>query len=92
MNKAFVPFSLSARAPVPAAAGQAKAAAEPQPSTPFRPLACAAPSTPPAPAAGGEPIVTLERDGQRITRIKVQCCCGHVIELACESKRSAPEF
>jgi hypothetical protein len=47
-------------------------------------MASIAAPTPPAPAAGAEPIVTLERDGQRITRIKVQCCCGHVIELACE--------
>ncbi len=92
MNQAFVPFSLSARAPAPAGDGQAKAATEPLPSTPFRPLACAAASTPPVPAAGGEPIVTLEREGPRITRIKVQCCCGHVIELACKSKGSVPEF
>jgi hypothetical protein len=27
-------------------------------------------------------VVTVERDGQRITRIVVQCPCGHVIELA----------
>jgi hypothetical protein len=82
MNQGFVPLSLSARAP--AAAGQAKAATEPQASRPFRPLTSADASTPPAPATGGGPIVTLERDGPRITRIKVQCCCGHVIELACE--------
>jgi hypothetical protein len=76
MNKGFVPLSLSA---LPKAPGQ------PQSSPSFRPLGGAPPvSTPSAPAAGAEPIVTLERDGSRITRIKIQCCCGHVIELACE--------
>jgi hypothetical protein len=85
MNQGFVPLSLSARAAAPAAAAQSKGAVEPRPSMPFRPLAAAAGSTPPVPAAGGEPIVTLERDGSRITRITIQCCCGHVIELACES-------
>ncbi|MGO8674276.1 MAG: hypothetical protein ACLQVX_00245 [Limisphaerales bacterium] len=84
MNPSFVPFSLSARAAAPAAA-QTKLDAEPPPSRSFRPMASAAASTPQVLAAGAEPIVTLERDGSRITHIKIQCCCGHVIELACES-------
>jgi hypothetical protein len=73
MNQGFVPLTLSA---------QPKTGVQPQAPRPFRPLA--APSAPPPPAAGAEPIVTLEREGTRVTRIKIQCCCGHVIELACE--------
>jgi len=30
-----------------------------------------------------EPQVTLERDGNRITRITIQCACGQVLELNC---------
>lgn len=36
---------------------------------------------PPAPAAA--PTVTLVREGDRVTRIRVQCPCGQVIELEC---------
>ncbi len=30
-----------------------------------------------------EPKVTLERDGDRISSIRVQCSCGQVMDLAC---------
>lgn len=48
-----------------------------------------------APASGGisnaasgvrqkcEPKVTVERVGDRVTRIQVQCSCGEVIDLSC---------
>jgi hypothetical protein len=32
---------------------------------------------------GCEPRVTLDRNGDRITGIRVQCSCGQVIELVC---------
>ncbi len=83
MRQGFVPLALSSRSPAaqPAAGGKAPAAAPAQP--PFQPLTPSAPAASATPAAAGEPIVTVERDGQRITRIVVQCPCGHVIELAC---------
>ena len=31
----------------------------------------------------GEPHLTLQRDGDRITNIRIQCGCGQVMELAC---------
>jgi hypothetical protein len=37
-------------------------------------------------AAGGktcEPRLTVQRDGDRIANIRVQCSCGQIIELAC---------
>jgi hypothetical protein len=37
-----------------------------------------------APAAGAQPVVTLEKDGDRVTRIRIECTCGQVIELDCE--------
>ena len=30
-----------------------------------------------------EPKVTLERDGDRISSIRVHCSCGQVLDLAC---------
>lgn len=31
----------------------------------------------------GEPRLTMQRDGDRITNIRIQCGCGQVMELAC---------
>lgn len=30
-----------------------------------------------------KPTVTLQKDGDRVTHIRVQCGCGEVIELEC---------
>jgi len=30
-----------------------------------------------------EPQLSLQRDGDRITHIRIQCSCGQVMELAC---------
>ena len=35
-------------------------------------------------ASASEPRVTLERDGDRVSRIRVECACGQVIVLVCE--------
>ncbi|WCJ58207.1 hypothetical protein NXS98_10770 [Fontisphaera persica] len=50
--------------------------------TRFEPLA----SLLPAPACGADPAgprVELERNGRTITRIRIICTCGQVIELDC---------
>jgi hypothetical protein len=31
----------------------------------------------------GEPRVTLQREGDRITHLRIQCTCGQIIDLAC---------
>ena len=36
-----------------------------------------------AAGAAGKPVVTLQREGERITGIRVECVCGQVFELAC---------
>ena len=43
-------------------------------------------TTPMAPATPGlcQPRITLQRDGPTITSIRIQCACGHVMELECE--------
>jgi hypothetical protein len=46
------------------------------------------PAGPPPPAAEAgrrEPQVTIERDGDRITRILIRCSCGQLHELLCTS-------
>lgn len=37
-----------------------------------------------APSATDKATVTLEKDGERVTRIRIACRCGEVIELDCE--------
>jgi hypothetical protein len=76
MTPGFAPLTLPA-APV-AAAGTGT-----RPIPGFRPLVVQAASVPAAPAAGVEPKVTIERDGDRVTCIIIQCPCGHTIELTC---------
>ena len=34
-------------------------------------------------AACGEPVVTLQRDGDIVARIRIQCGCGRVLDLDC---------
>jgi hypothetical protein len=43
------------------------------------PAACAA--TPPS---NHSPIVTLRREGERVTGIRIQCSCGQILDLTCE--------
>jgi hypothetical protein len=55
---------------VPQAAAPAPAAAAGQPPQP-------------APACAHEPSITVDREGERIKTIRIQCTCGKVIELGC---------
>jgi hypothetical protein len=46
-------------------------------------------ATTPAPAAAphvqhGPPKVTLEKQGDTITHIRIECSCGQITELKCE--------
>ena len=82
MGDNFVPLFPRSNGSVPTAprvhrnAGPAKADS-------FQPLAA-------TPAAGHpcgpvrEPRMTLEREGARVTKIRIECSCGQIIELACE--------
>jgi hypothetical protein len=82
MTNTFVPFVTM---PVPAAEtappplkappqAQARAVFEPLPES----------GQPAAPAKNcGQPSVTLQRQGEVISGIRVECGCGQVIELAC---------
>jgi hypothetical protein len=85
MNKDFVPFQV----PVSDGSrskteGRTEVILRGQKAVVFRPLAQTAGHPPATPNAHGEPSVTLERDGERVTRIKVHCPCGNDFELACD--------
>jgi hypothetical protein len=88
-NEAFVP--LAAASPRPASERREFRATVISPSSqaqPFQSIAAAAaviPSAanPAAHVAHGEPKVTLQRNGNQVTGIHIQCSCGQVMELSC---------
>jgi hypothetical protein len=48
----------------------------------FEPLAPGVGAVPPAQACG-RPVVTLQKQGDVVSGIRIECGCGQVIELAC---------
>jgi hypothetical protein len=81
MDDTFIPLlPLPANAAEPAASPRLKVLpGQPSPQ-PFQPMASALPAR----SCGPEkPAVTLERDGDHVTRVRIQCPCGQVLELEC---------
>jgi len=77
-DEAFVPLTSTA-APTDQRADQ-RVTILPQAANaqPFRPLTAGA-----AAHATCEPRVTVQRDGDRVSLIQIQCGCGQLIEVAC---------
>jgi hypothetical protein len=48
------------------------------------PLPGRSPSLANPPTAVPQPTVTVQRDGNRITLIRIECVCGQVIEMGCD--------
>jgi hypothetical protein len=85
MNKSFVPFSASPPSVTSTGPGlRAKAVVDSKLAEAFRPITGSDLPASTVSSALHEPKVTLEREGSRVTCIKVQCLCGHIIELTCE--------
>jgi hypothetical protein len=82
----FVPFDpipTSAARP-PSASGNLKVVPKGESSSAFTPLqTTGAPHVHGPGERGGQPVVTLQREGDRVTGLRVECGCGQVIELAC---------
>ena len=81
MSESFVPLA-------PAPAESREAAFAPIDSKGLAPKT--APSAPTAPGAAGtgpeastKPVVTLRRNGEIVSGIRIQCGCGQVIDLVC---------
>jgi hypothetical protein len=85
MSAEFVPFSVSQTDGIRLQTSpRTQVVADGKSAAAFLPLTRSGPQEPASPHAHDEPTVSVERDGDRVTRIKVQCPCGNVIELACE--------
>ena len=93
MAEPFVPlFGSGAHGEGTAAGGRINALANSEKS-PFVPSLVGAGSTPsPAPGTAhctnpngeaAQPTVTLHHDGGKVTRIRIHCACGQVIDLDC---------
>src|SRR5262245_6883514 len=67
-KQAFTPLRVSSPPPT---------AVEPPP--PALPVEAAQPT----PCTNPDPIVSLQKDGDRISHIHIKCTCGQVIELNC---------
>ena len=87
----FVPLTTAA----PAAKGREDfrvlVAASSAQARPFRlpdPTAAESGSGPAAAPARCEPAITLERNGDRVTAIHIQCSCGQSIDLVCDYEAS----
>ena len=81
MNEPFVPLSQAAASGKNRTGSRVAIVSQPENLRPFQPLGQAGH---PAGAEGQcEPRVTLQRDGGRVSAIRIHCSCGQVIELAC---------
>jgi hypothetical protein len=88
MAQPFTPITAPAARPGGAAGGPAPGAPAPAPrpaaAAPFTPLQLSvAPRGAEAGSACGQPRVSVDREGERITGIRVECPCGQVIDLEC---------
>lgn len=81
MPSAFVPFLKSGGTSKAAASGAPLTADSAAASGAFAALVPHDTATTPHPP--GKPVVSLQKDGDRVTHIRVQCACGEVIELEC---------
>jgi hypothetical protein len=84
MKKDFVPFFAAAPDGARPKTETQTAVVDGNAAMAFQPLSRASAHPLTGPNTHGEPTVTFERDGDRVTRIKVQCPCGNVFELACD--------
>ena len=85
MKKDFVPFLiLPSDGSQPMAGSRTEVMVGAKTSIAFHPLMQTLAHPPTLPNSHGEPTVTFERDGDRVARIRIQCPCGNVLELACD--------
>lgn len=84
-NEPFIP--LTTTAPTPGAkefhARVVSRAADAPPVAPPEAAGAAPAKTPRDPHAACEPRVAVQRDGDHVSGIRIECSCGQVIDLAC---------
>ncbi len=81
MNEPFVPLNKTAVSGKNRADFRVSIVSQAENLRPFQPLGHAGGKA--GASAQCEPRVTLQRDGERVSAVRIQCGCGQVIELAC---------
>ncbi len=88
----FVPLSNTAASPATAAKSSFRVSVVSGASHPeaFRPLQSASGSAAQGqslaggPGPAGKPKISLQREGDQVTQIRIECACGEVILLDCQ--------
>ena len=87
MAEPFIPFVPGAAPVSPAPETSIGLKVLPSPAgaaSPFSPVPGSAAHLHGAAAAGApQPKISVRREGDKITGIRIECVCGHVIDLAC---------
>lgn len=88
MSAAFSPFTAGRSEPGSSTPFVLKRVASASTPAGFQALASGGKAAPPKPppcetGSGHDPEVTLQREGDRVTGIRITCRCGEVIDLAC---------
>jgi len=81
MNEPFVPLSKNAMPGQSRPSLRVSVVSDAGNIRPFQPLGPAGSQV--GAGVSCDPHVTLQRDGERVSAILIQCGCGQVIELAC---------
>jgi hypothetical protein len=82
-NDAFVPLTAAAPSGNPRPGFSVTVLAREETAQPFRSLVQSLKPLPGSHNSNCEPRVTVQRDGDRVSAIQIQCACGQIIELAC---------
>jgi hypothetical protein len=87
MSDQFVPLALPSGSPKDAPFSPFNVKVLPQPpavaAPAFEALMAASPDPSRSPETCSKPIITLQRKGEMVSEIRIQCGCGKVIELTC---------
>ena len=81
MPETFVPLIAAGASSTEAGAAESKVLSQTEAAV-FEPLAAVAARSPAAKACA-RPAVTVQRQGEVVSAIRIECGCGQVIELAC---------
>ena len=81
----FVPLTAAASRPGESAEQRVNVVSQPGHTQSFQPLAAAtaAASTAAHASKTCDPRVSIQREGDQVTGIRIHCGCGQVIDLAC---------
>ena len=80
----FVPLKVAASATRNRGEFQVTVVSQAEHSQPFQAMGIKPAIAAPVHSPACEPKVSLQREGDRITSIHIECTCGRVIELACD--------